>query len=119
MRLNTLQVHLPSLTVFQNWPTSGTPLGHVTAVDFSPRSEYTVIGNSRGRVLLYHLKEYGIECQNLLHRNLDTTGDNGDDLPIHHDGRMGYQPTRTLHGSDVEQKDPPAHEGNLCDMAVF
>ncbi|KAF8880911.1 WD40-repeat-containing domain protein [Gymnopilus junonius] len=48
--------HLPSLTAFGNWPTSSTPLGHVTAVDFSARSEYIAIGNTRGRVLLYHLK---------------------------------------------------------------
>lgn len=52
-------VHLPSLTAFGNWPTSSTPLGHVTAVDFSPRSEYVAIGNTRGKVLLYHLKDYG------------------------------------------------------------
>jgi len=53
------QVHLPSLTAFANWPTSSTPLGHVTAVDFASRSEYVAIGNTRGRVLLYHLKDYG------------------------------------------------------------
>ncbi|KAG6887997.1 hypothetical protein C0995_011102 [Termitomyces sp. Mi166 len=53
-------VHTPSLTSFANWPTSGTPLGHVTAVDFSARSEYLAIGNTRGRVLLYHLKDYGV-----------------------------------------------------------
>ncbi|PPQ97441.1 hypothetical protein CVT26_002851 [Gymnopilus dilepis] len=52
-------VHLPSLTAFGNWPTSSTPLGHVTTVDFSARSEYVAIGNTRGRVLLYHLKDYG------------------------------------------------------------
>jgi len=57
----SLQVHLPSQTVFANWPTSGTPLGHVTTVDFSPQSEYVAIGNSRGRVLLYHLKDYGVQ----------------------------------------------------------
>lgn len=53
------QIHLPSLTSFSNWPTSSTPLGHVSAVDFSARSEYIAIGNTRGRVLLYHLKDYG------------------------------------------------------------
>ncbi|KAF9007849.1 WD40-repeat-containing domain protein [Cyathus striatus] len=52
-------IHLPSLTSFANWPTSTTPLGHVTAVDFSARSEYVAIGNSRGKVLLYHLRDYG------------------------------------------------------------
>ncbi|CAK5268602.1 unnamed protein product [Mycena citricolor] len=52
-------IHLPSLTAFSNWPTSSTPLGHVTAVDFSAQSEYLVIGNTRGKVLLYHLMDYG------------------------------------------------------------
>ncbi|KAG6818729.1 hypothetical protein H0H93_002438 [Arthromyces matolae] len=52
-------IHTPSLTAFANWPTSGTPLGHVTAIDFSARSEYLAIGNTRGRVLLYNLKDYG------------------------------------------------------------
>jgi U3 small nucleolar RNA-associated protein 18 len=51
-------IHMPSLTAFSNWPTSSTPLGHVTSVDFSPGSEYVAIGNTRGRVLLYHLKDY-------------------------------------------------------------
>ncbi|KAI8983300.1 WD40-repeat-containing domain protein [Trametes punicea] len=52
-------VHLPSLTVFSNWPTSSTPLGHVTSVDFSACSEYVAVGNNRGRVLLYHLRDFG------------------------------------------------------------
>ncbi|KAK0232663.1 WD40-repeat-containing domain protein [Armillaria fumosa] len=52
-------IHLPSLTAFSNWPTSSSPIGHVTAVDFSPRSDYLAIGNTKGRVLLYHLKDYG------------------------------------------------------------
>ncbi|KIK02674.1 hypothetical protein K443DRAFT_677402 [Laccaria amethystina LaAM-08-1] len=52
-------IHLPTATSFSNWPTSSTPLGHVSAIDFSARSEYVAIGNTKGRVLLYHLKEYG------------------------------------------------------------
>lgn len=51
-------VHLPSLTTFANWPTSGTPLSRVTSVDFSAGSEYVAIGNNRGRVLLYHLRYF-------------------------------------------------------------
>lgn len=54
-----LQVHVPSLTTYSNWPTSSTPLGHVTALDFSPKSEYVAMGNTRGKVLLYHLRHYG------------------------------------------------------------
>jgi U3 small nucleolar RNA-associated protein 18 len=51
-------MHIPSLTAFSNWPTSSTPLGHVSSVDFSAGGEYFAIGNTRGRVLLYHLKDY-------------------------------------------------------------
>ncbi|KDQ51306.1 hypothetical protein JAAARDRAFT_199145 [Jaapia argillacea MUCL 33604] len=51
-------IHLPSLTSFSNWPTASTPLGHVTAMDFAAGSEYVALGNSRGRVLLYHLKDF-------------------------------------------------------------
>ncbi|KAH7884117.1 WD40-repeat-containing domain protein [Phlebopus sp. FC_14] len=52
-------IHLPSLTAFSNWPTTSTPLGHVTSMDFSTGSEYLAIGNNRGRVLLYHPREFG------------------------------------------------------------
>jgi len=51
-------IHLPSLTAYSNWPTSGTPLGHVTSIDFSTGSEYVAVGNSRGRALLYHLRDF-------------------------------------------------------------
>lgn len=51
-------VHVESQTVFQNWPTSSTPLHFVTAADFSPNSGYMAIGNDRGRVLLYRLTHY-------------------------------------------------------------
>lgn len=51
-------VHMPSMRVFGNWPTSGTPLGAVTAIDFSPSSQYVAIANTRGKVLLYSLRHY-------------------------------------------------------------
>ncbi|KAH9102585.1 hypothetical protein AeMF1_020872 [Aphanomyces euteiches] len=51
-------VHLPSMTVFANWPTPKTPLHYVTAMDFSPTSGYFAVGNARGRVLLYRLNHY-------------------------------------------------------------
>ncbi|KAI6000915.1 hypothetical protein EDC04DRAFT_2612031 [Pisolithus marmoratus] len=41
-----------------NWPTSKTPLGHVTSMDFSVGSEYLAIGNNKGRVLLYQLRDF-------------------------------------------------------------
>ncbi|KAK7032907.1 Methyltransf-2 domain-containing protein [Favolaschia claudopus] len=52
-------IHLPSHTAFSNWPTSSTPSGHVSAIDFSAQSEYVAVGNTRGKVLLYHLLDYG------------------------------------------------------------
>ena len=52
------QVHLPSLTAYSNWPTSGTPLGRVLSVGFSADSQYIAIGNNRGRALLYHLRDF-------------------------------------------------------------
>ena len=51
-------VHLPTMAIFSNWPTSGTPLGHVSAVDFSRNSEYVAVGNHKGRVLLYSLGHF-------------------------------------------------------------
>eukprot|EP00126_Sphaerothecum_destruens_P005927 Sdes_comp19117_c0_seq1m9827 len=51
-------VHIPSLTVFQNWPSSNTPLHYVHQFDFSPSSGYMSIGNDKGQVLLYRLHHY-------------------------------------------------------------
>lgn len=51
-------LHVPSGTVYQNWPTSGTPLHYVESVAFSPDSSYLAMGNDKGRVLLYALNHY-------------------------------------------------------------
>ncbi|KAG8834272.1 hypothetical protein FRC18_002293 [Serendipita sp. 400] len=51
-------VHLPSLSVFSNWPTFNSPLGRISTSAFSPNSEYLAIGNTGGRVLLYGLHHY-------------------------------------------------------------
>ncbi|KAF8941163.1 U3 snoRNP protein [Haplosporangium gracile] len=51
-------VHIPSLKVFPNWPTKGTPLSYVTCLAFSPRSGYFAVGNDKGKVLLYRLNHY-------------------------------------------------------------
>lgn len=51
-------VHLPSLSVFSNWPTSRTSLRYVNAFDFSPNSGYLSIGNDRGKALLYRLNHF-------------------------------------------------------------
>ncbi|SSD58609.1 related to U3 small nucleolar RNA-associated protein 18 [Saccharomycodes ludwigii] len=51
-------VHLSTGSVFSNWPNSRTPLGRVTCVKFSPRSEYLAVGNEQGRVRLWKLGHY-------------------------------------------------------------
>lgn len=51
-------LHVPSRTVFANWPTSKTPLNYVFSSDFSPQSRYLSVGNDKGKCLLYKLKHY-------------------------------------------------------------
>jgi len=51
-------VHLPSNTVFSNWPTSKTPLSFVHSIAFSPGSGFLAIGNARGAALLYRLHHF-------------------------------------------------------------
>lgn len=51
-------VHIPSFTVFKNWPTQHTALGVVTSVAFSPSCEYLTVGTSGGRVRLFQLGHY-------------------------------------------------------------
>ncbi|KAK9351980.1 WD40-repeat-containing domain protein [Lipomyces doorenjongii] len=50
--------HLPSGTVFKNWPTSGTPLGKITSSAFSAGSEMFATGNEGGKVRLFKLNHY-------------------------------------------------------------
>ena len=50
--------HLPSCTVFQNWPTASTPTHFPSALAFSPDSRRFAVGNDRGRALLYRLEHY-------------------------------------------------------------
>lgn len=51
-------VHVPSFSVFKNWPTSSTPLGHVSCAAFSPRTRYIAAGNEGGNVRLWSLNHY-------------------------------------------------------------
>lgn len=51
-------VHIPTCRVYRNWPTSGTPLGKVTSVCFSPTSEMLATGNEAGKVRLWRLNHY-------------------------------------------------------------
>ena len=51
-------VHIPSCTVFSNWPSSKTPLHYVWCTSFSPSGGYLAVGNARGRALLYRIHAY-------------------------------------------------------------
>lgn len=51
-------LHVPSATIFSNWPTSKTPLGYVWSHDFSPESRFLAVGNDKGKCLLYQLGHY-------------------------------------------------------------
>ena len=51
-------LHVPTKTVYSNWPTSKTPLNYCWSMDFSPGSKFFVAGNDKGRCLLYQLLHY-------------------------------------------------------------
>ncbi|XP_061471980.1 U3 small nucleolar RNA-associated protein 18 homolog isoform X2 [Rhineura floridana] len=52
-------VHIPSFTVFSNFPVFRRKLIYLAnSMDFSPRSGYFSIANSKGKALLYRLKHY-------------------------------------------------------------
>jgi U3 small nucleolar RNA-associated protein 18 len=48
-------VHVPSFSVFKNWPLDVAGLKVVTAMDFSPNAGYFSVGNKVGEALLYRL----------------------------------------------------------------
>ncbi|KAE8145385.1 WD40-repeat-containing domain protein [Aspergillus avenaceus] len=49
-------VHLPSCTVYRNWPTSNTPFGRISSVAISPTSEQLAVGNEQGRIRLWEIR---------------------------------------------------------------
>nr|XP_036854892.1 U3 small nucleolar RNA-associated protein 18 homolog [Manis javanica] len=52
-------VHLPSCTVFSNFPViKRKNISLVHTMDFSPRSGYFALGNEKGKALLYRLHHY-------------------------------------------------------------
>lgn len=52
-------MHLPSFTVFSNFPTFQTNISMPQAIDFSPGSGYLAISNKSNTAFLYRLKHYG------------------------------------------------------------
>merc|ERR1712029_709898 len=52
-------VHLPSMTVYQNFPALNYNLKRANCIDFSLSGGYMSIGNNRGAANLYRLKYFG------------------------------------------------------------
>lgn len=50
-------VHLPSCTVYRNWPTDRTPLGRVSSVALSPDGALLAVGNEQGAIRLWEIRE--------------------------------------------------------------
>ncbi|KAI1977505.1 U3 snoRNP protein [Ophidiomyces ophidiicola] len=48
-------VHLPSCTVYKNWPTSNTPFGRISAVAVSPMSDMLAVANEQGKIRLWEI----------------------------------------------------------------
>ncbi|KAI9119192.1 hypothetical protein K1719_009867 [Acacia pycnantha] len=51
-------IHIPSYTVFSDWPPPNKNLHYPRAIDFSPGGGFMAVGNAAGRVLLYKLHHY-------------------------------------------------------------
>ncbi|PGH12522.1 hypothetical protein AJ80_06683 [Polytolypa hystricis UAMH7299] len=48
-------IHLPSCTVYRNWPTSNTPFGRITAVAIAPTSNMLAVANEQGKIRLWEI----------------------------------------------------------------
>lgn len=49
-------VHLPTCTVYRNWPTDKTPLGRITSVAFSRQSDMLAVGNKAGKIRMWEIR---------------------------------------------------------------
>ena len=66
-----IQVHLSSMSVFSNWPSSRTVTGYVFSLGFSNKSKFISIGNDRGRAQLYRYY-YGSIQATLMYKHVHT-----------------------------------------------
>ena len=49
-------VHLPSCTVYRNWPTDKTPLGKITAIAFGRQDNMLAVANESGKIRLWEIR---------------------------------------------------------------
>lgn len=50
-------VHLPTCTIFRNWPTDKTPLGRISSAALSPGGNYLAIANEQGKIRLWEIRD--------------------------------------------------------------
>lgn len=48
-------IHLPSCSVFSNWPTDKTPFGRISAIALSRDGGYLAVGNDQGQIRLWEI----------------------------------------------------------------
>jgi len=48
-------IHLPSCTVYRNWPSANTPFGRISAVAMSPESDILAVANEQGRIRMWQI----------------------------------------------------------------
>jgi U3 small nucleolar RNA-associated protein 18 len=51
-------VHVPTMRIVKNWPTEMTPLGYVFSVAVSRDGQYLVVGNDKGKAIMYRLDAF-------------------------------------------------------------
>jgi U3 small nucleolar RNA-associated protein 18 len=49
-------VHLPSCTVYRNWPTDKTPLGKIAAIAFGRQDNMLAVANEAGKIRLWEIR---------------------------------------------------------------
>lgn len=49
-------IHLPTCTVYKNWPTSNTPLGRITGVAFGPGNDVLAVANEAGKIRMWEVR---------------------------------------------------------------
>lgn len=50
-------VHLPSCTVYRNWPTDKTPLGRISSIALSQDGGYLAVANEQGKIRLWQIRD--------------------------------------------------------------
>lgn len=50
-------IHLPTATVYRNWPTEKTSLGRISSLALSPDGGYLAVANEQGKIRLWEIRD--------------------------------------------------------------